>query len=635
MTSPPSVSIPSVSPPSVDATTLRRVYSDIRDELLARRNARGHWRGHLSSSALSTAVACVALIVVERERGELPEGLRPLIDAGLSWLARHANDDGGWGDTVRSCSNLPTTLLSWAALHAGRSSGRVLDETGERAFRNAESWIRARAGSVDPSALKQVVEELYGADKTFSVPILTLAALAGVLGDETEAWAGPPALPFELAALPHSTFRFVGLPVVSYALPALIAVGQVQHRRRPSRWPWFRALRQLARRPTLNKLARIQPSSGGFLEAIPLTGFVTMSLAGAGEAHHPVVDRALDFLQRAVRDDGAWPIDIDLATWVTTLTVQGLDVEELEAAERESLRSWLLGQQFTTRHPFTDAAPGGWAWTDLPGGVPDADDTPGALLALHRLGPIDTELVRAASAGLRWLADLQNRDGGFPTFCRGWGKLPFDRSSPDLTAHALRAISTWRDHVDSRLGQTLDRVERRARTYLRRTQEDDGSWMPLWFGNEAVDDLGNRVYGTARVLTALADRDTHDLATPAIRYLLSSQSSSGGWGGAAGIDPSIEETALALDALARLAASPEIDTAIDRGAAWLCQAWDRGVWRDATPIGFYFANLWYFEELYPLAFALSAREQVNRRRAKSLDSTESRQASLPIIETLL
>ena len=39
------------------------------------------------------------------------------------------------------------------------------------------------------------------------------------------------------------------------------------------------------------------------------------------------------------------------------------------------------------RHPYTGAAPGGWAWTDLPGGVPDADDTPGALLALVALEP--------------------------------------------------------------------------------------------------------------------------------------------------------------------------------------------------------------------------------------------------------
>ena len=76
--------------------------------------------------------------------------------------------------------------------------------------------------------------------------------------------------------------------------------------------------------------------------------------------------------------------------------------------------------------------------------MPDADDTPGALLALLQLGTVESADARSRGiAGVRWLLDLQNRDGGIPTFCRGWGALPFDRSSPDLTAHTLRAWSAW------------------------------------------------------------------------------------------------------------------------------------------------------------------------------------------------
>ncbi len=43
-----------------------------------------------------------------------------------------------------------------------------------------------------------------------------------------------------------------------------------------------------------------------------------------------------------------------------------------------------------------------------------------------------TKILQAARAGLIWLLALQNRDGGWPTFCRGWGVLPFDRSGADL-----------------------------------------------------------------------------------------------------------------------------------------------------------------------------------------------------------
>src|SRR5581483_874435 len=68
---------------------------------------------------------------------------------------------------------------------------------------------------------------------------------------------------------------------------------------------------------------------------------------------------------------------------------------------KEELRAWLLHQQYRERHPYTGADPGGWAWTDLPGGVPDCDDTPGALLALHHLaGPGVAEAVDALVRGV-------------------------------------------------------------------------------------------------------------------------------------------------------------------------------------------------------------------------------------------
>src|SRR5262249_55081975 len=159
--------------------------------------------------------------------------------------------------------------------------------------------------------------------------------------------------------------------------------------------------------------------SGGFLEATPLTSFVAMSLVGAGNLDHPVVRQGIEFLIRSVRADGSWPIDTNLATWVTTLAVNALGTEgnidrSLSRQESGRIRDWLGAQQYRQIHPYTDAAPGGWAWTDLTGGVPDADDAPGALVALWRLaGPGGSD---KAQAGVKWLLDLQNSDGGMPTF---------------------------------------------------------------------------------------------------------------------------------------------------------------------------------------------------------------------------
>ena len=107
------------------------------------------------------------------------------------------------------------------------------------------------------------------------------------------------ALPFELGAMSHKWLRRLRLPVVSYALPALIAIGQVRHHFRPTRFPLTRLLRDRLRRRTLERLERIQPPSGGFLEAAPLTSFVAMSLASIGQGGHAV--ELLRGLQESVR----------------------------------------------------------------------------------------------------------------------------------------------------------------------------------------------------------------------------------------------------------------------------------------------------------------------------------------------
>ncbi|MCC6395268.1 MAG: squalene--hopene cyclase [Bryobacterales bacterium] len=572
---------------------MHATYARLVERLLSARTAEGHWEGRLASSALSTATAVIAMFLADREAHAAA------VQCGLEWLADTQREDGGWGDTGRSISNISTTSLVWAAF--GIAGPRREVES------RAEAWLERCAGSLEPGVLAEAITRRYGRDRTFSAPILSVLALAGKLGED--GWKRVIPLPFELAALPQRWFHRMGLPVVSYALPALISIGQMRHQRRPPVNPVARVVRNGARRRTLRLLERIQPDSGGFLEAIPLTGFVVMSLVAAGETGHPSVARGIEFLKRTRRADGSWAIDTNLATWVTTLAVNALE-EDLEAAARPVIARWLLAQQGQEAHPYTLAAPGGWAWTDLSGGVPDADDTSGALLALKNLAGNSEEAREAAVRGCVWLADLQNRDGGIPTFCKGWSKQPFDRGSPDLTAHTILAWSAWREALPEPLRSRIAAARERGLHYLEGAQKADGSWAPLWFGNQFCTNDENPVYGTSRVLLGLAGRDIA-MVKRGIEWLAAAQNTDGGWGGAKGIDSSIEETAVALQACAAHLQLVGQET-ITRACRWLVETTSGGVRTPATPIGFYFARLWYYEDLYPVIFATTALRAVLR-----------------------
>src|SRR5262249_46806395 len=155
----------------------------------------------------------------------------------------------------RSFSNVSTTMLCRAAFHLCGAADRFPETLAK-----CEAWLAQHYGST-PEQHAEAIRQRYGKDRTFSVPILMTSALAGLVS-----WQEVPSLPFELACLPQRWYRFLGLPVVSYALPALIAIGQaVYHHRRP--WdPLRRLIRWAAIGRSLRVLSRIQPSNGGFLE---------------------------------------------------------------------------------------------------------------------------------------------------------------------------------------------------------------------------------------------------------------------------------------------------------------------------------------------------------------------------------
>lgn len=617
----------------IDEHNFQKAYKIVQSFLLSEQHPDGYWLGELSSSALSTATAIVA-IKLGLEKGIITSDVATSkLESGLDWLMKHVNPDGAWGDTIKSHSNLSTSALVWAAIGLFPEKEPI----SRKVVIRAENWISKKAGGLSPKILSKAIIRRYGNDRTFSIPILTMCALCGRLGTGHKAWKYVIPLPFELAAFPHSWFAALKLPVVSYALPALIAIGLVRHIKSPSVLPWVRFIRQQLIKKVLQKLSSVQPTNGGFLEATPLTSFVTMSLIAAGFDDLGVTHKGLDFILHSQRKDGSWPIDTNLSTWVTSLSIHALECSDshdgyFSKETKERLTSWYISQQYSEVHPYTQANPGGWAWTPLPGGVPDADDTPGALIALSLIAPKSDSYIHSINLGCKWLMDLQNSDGGIPTFCKGWGKLPFDKSSPDLTAHTIRAWIRCYDDLSDDHQKLIRNKLKRALGYLKKSREIDGSWLPLWFGNQWREDETNPIYGTCKVISALAETMMSPFKTmlpkafqsdKLIEYLVNSQLADGSWGLESPNSGSIEETALAIEALALIKQAAKSDkmfqncwqenfnSSLYKGVQFLTDSTIENKVKEPSPIGFYFAKLWYFEKIYPLSFTACAFKEIS------------------------
>ena len=579
---------------------LQAQFSELTALLLQKRNADGYWEGRLSSSALGVAVAITALHFYDAALN-ISE-----ISSGLEWLETNINNDGGFGDSPTSHSNVSTSLLCYAAVKACSKDDRdslLLLKIGD--------YLRAQNIDVNSEQLIPAILDFYKTDRTFSVPILTMCALCNVPGKE--AFDSIPQLPFELSLLPRSLYRALNLSVVSYAIPALIAVGIAIFRHKQRKNPVMRMIREVSVKKSMSLLRKIQPESGGYLEAIPLTAFLCLCLIESGYRDLEVVRDGMNFLKRTQREDGSWPIDIDLSTWVTTLAVKSIknQPDVLTSEDKKKLTKHLLAIQNKEIHPFNGTQPGGWGWTSHSGSVPDGDDTPGTILALLALNQENPEVVREnVLSGVGWLCQLQNNDGGFPTFSRGWGKLPFDQSCSDLTGHAILAvaktINVFGDSLSRKQYSAIKSSLVKALIYLEKQQKPSGYWLPLWFGNQHTADHSNPVYGTARVTAYLNETLQTQFGNEysvilklmidrGCRYLVSIQNRDGSWGGAKDIQGSIEETALAVTALV----PHEFQEECTSGLNWLTEK-TKSDGLIAAPIGLYFASLWYEEEMYPL-----------------------------------
>jgi squalene-hopene/tetraprenyl-beta-curcumene cyclase len=105
----------------------------------------------------------------------------------------------------------------------------------------------------------------------------------------------------------------------------------------------------------------------------------------------------------------------------------------------------------------------------------------------------------------------------------------------------------------------------------------------------------------------------HDLIQTGLIYLHTAQKPDGSFGGDQNAPSSIEETAVALQALTHRSA--DALSRIQKATHWLLNTTAHGTCFPTAPIGLYFARLWYHERLYPVIWTLVALKSARKALA--------------------
>ncbi len=611
--------------------------------LIAMQRPEGFWQAPLEANAEMNAEFIIYRRFMDVSDSELEPKLR-------KYLLDIQQGDGSWNLFPGGEGDLSTSIEAYFALKL------VGMRAGDEPMLQARRWIMAHGGIAKAGTLARFY----------------LAAMDQV------PWSATPAMPVELALLPNwsplniyelsswARGTLMGLMLLQATRPTVpvdYRDGVLELYIEPPHFTKFKlaraarlgslrnalllansalktyeryhlkGLRERALRYVERWILDHQDANGSWGGIQPCYLLSPMALKGLGYRNeHPVISKALAASRELIWDYGDRIMYQPCVSpnWDTALAAKALIDSGLDRADPALTKAarWLIDHQIFKRGDWSvkrpHLEPGGWAFEFFNDWYPDVDDSAVILMVLAAVESADPAArERALSVGTNWVMGMQSRDGGFAAFdvdndATWLNHAPFadaeastDPTCPDIAGRVLEMMAA--------VGYRADHpVARRSIEWLRREQENDGSWWGRWGVNF--------IYGTASALSglgAIGIAPSEPWIRRAVDWLTSKQNDDGGWGESclSDKDPAwrgrgvstASQTAWALIGL--LAGEDEVSEAARRGASWLVdrQSPDGG-WDESEFTGTGFPNHFYLRyHLYCHYFPLMALGRLRRR----------------------
>jgi squalene-hopene/tetraprenyl-beta-curcumene cyclase len=603
-----------VRPAGLDGAIARSLES-----LLSLQHEDGHWVFDLEADATIPA----EYILLQHYLGTVEQELDPGLEQRIArYLRKTQGADGGWPLFFGGALDLSASVKAYFALkaagdpadapHMARARAAILARGGARRCNVFTRIMLALWGEVPWRAVPVMPVEImllpgwfpFHIDKisywsrTVLVPLLVLMALRPTAKNPRGV-----TIPELFVEPPESVRDWISPPTASPVghafalLDRLLRLAEPMFPADPRRRAIDRAVGFVTER--LNGedgLGGIFPAMANSLMMFACLGY---------RSDHPDCAAAAAAIRKLVvfDDEHSYAQPCLSPVWDTALACHAL-MEVGDTGLTPTIRraiDWLAERQvLDTVGDWARARPGlrpgGWAFQYANPHYPDLDDTAAVALALDRFDPV--RYRPAIDRAAEWVVGMQCRNGGWGSFDADnthfyLNHIPFadhgallDPPSADVSARCLGFLAQRGTPSDHPAVAT-------ALAYLRREQEEDGSWFGRWGTNY--------IYGTWSVLAGLNAAGV-DSGAPEMRravdWLIAQQRADGGWGESgdsylpdapSGEAPYSTASQTAWAVLGLMAAGEVDNPAVARGIAYLIANQDEdGNWDEPwyTAVGF-------------------------------------------------